>query len=407
MEHVRPFIKQHNPKPKTQNPKYTIKSPHTFPCIITQAKATMSSSDEGDAASDAPLKDCCNLSLGMDSDDSGSDDDPAGNGIITTSSTETVVISLEAPALSPPTQFFWESTQEEPFLSALKEWLLEKRSKAPLGGPTTTSATRSLETPSAFAAMERGNQENNDFSKLVQNKGSDEQKNLWCNLSTEDGDAFLAHLFLPDQFSKQQQPSKYAAYNADDFDSAWDDLCVNPQQEGLDSGREEGRKAGLAAGFRDGRSIGVLKGVEYGMEVGFIRGALQQVLKCLSKGEQKASYDAPQRERIEKTAASLSDLLDKFPSPDQIFQQQSLQPDSITTNGGDHGHDDSGEHFGEESPPSDLSRYMHAIRSKFKLLTVQMKWNGFSLKTIMDKAKQDEAVMVAGEPEIQTEGTDW
>ena len=367
----------------------------------------MSSSDENDAASDAPLKDCCNLSLGMDSDDGGSDDDIASHGIIPTNSTETVVISLEAPTLSPPAQLFWESTQEEPFLAALQEWLLEKRSQAPLGGPVSTSATSSgLETPSAFAAMERGNQEKIDFSKLVQDKGSDEQKKLWRNLSTEDGDAFLTHLYLPDTFLKQQQALTNTANNADNFDSAWEDLCVNPQQEGINSGREEGRKAGLAAGFRDGRSIGILKGVEYGMEVGFIRGALQQVLKCLSTKDKNTSYDAQQRERIEKTAASLSDLLDRFPTPDKIFQRESLHPESNTNNGGNNDHDDNGEHLGEDSPSSDLSRQMHAIRSKFKLLTVQMKWNSFSLKTIMDKAKQDGAV-VGRDPEIQAQGTDW
>jgi hypothetical protein len=145
----------------------------------------MESSDEDDAASDAPLGDSCRLSFELESEDDQDDGGPV------LPPPPSMTISLEAPALSPSAQLFCEATQQEPFLTSLQEWLLAKR---PAG-------RRSFETPSALAAVERGNQERLDFQRLVQEKGSDEQKKLWAELSPELGDAVITRLFLPQQFS--------------------------------------------------------------------------------------------------------------------------------------------------------------------------------------------------------------
>jgi hypothetical protein len=145
----------------------------------------MESSSDDDAASDAPLGDSCHLSFELESDDDQDDGGPV------LPPPPAMSIALVAPAISPPAQLFCEATQEEPFLTSLQEWLLAKR---PAG-------RRSFETPSAVAAVERGNQERLDFQRLVQEKGSDEQKKLWAELSPELGDAFISRLFLPQQFS--------------------------------------------------------------------------------------------------------------------------------------------------------------------------------------------------------------
>ena len=391
----------------------------------------MDSSDDDDAASDAPpLGDSCHLSLGMGSSDDDEDnhmtDGGNSDGPIVH---QPAMISLEVPTLSPPVQIFWDSTQEEPFKTALQEWLLKKRPQQ-LGTTSTDTSSRGrrFETPSAFAAMERGNEQRLDFSRLVEDKGSEEQKKLWMELSPELGDAFLTRLFLPEHFSTsnihihsttpKQHPTDSMADTTnttpDDYDAAWNDLCVNPQKEALDSGRAEGRQAGLKAGFRDGRSIGILKGVEYGMEVGFIRGALQVVWKSLSTSNddqnQNALEDSSQMERIQKTAALLSEMLHRFPSPDQIFQQSQHPDTNFDDNGGGEldPHNDSEENLGAHA--TDLVPQMQAIRSKFKLLCVQMRWSNFSLKSIMDTAKQDESRTAGenGDPEgIIVQETDW
>lgn len=199
---------------------------------------------------------------------------------------------------------------------------------------------------------------------------------------------------------------------SDENDKAWDDICVNPQQEALDTGHEEGRQAGLARGFRDGKALGILKGVEYGMEVGFLRGALEIVSQSLSFNNvdhqsAAAAKDSLQRERIEKTVAALSEMIDQFPSPDQIFQEtQQYDIDNSRDN-----QDDSEDNLGMNKS-TDLTSRMQAMRSKFKLLTVQMKWNNFALKTIMDTAKQaaDASQSSAenfGDLESEVQETDW
>lgn len=186
-------------------------------------------------------------------------------------------------------------------------------------------------------------------------------------------------------------------------ESVWDELCVNPQKQALESGREEGREAGLATGFCEGESVGIVKGVEYGMEVGFMRGVFREISETLSTNA-TAFADSLHLERIQKTATALSAMLDDFPSPDQIFNEKvpsifHMPSDSEV------GHDNDSEQE-PDSTSSDVTRRMQAIRSKFKLLTVQLRWNIFSLKTVMDTAK----IVLSGKemtlgPASQT--TDW
>jgi hypothetical protein len=100
-------------------------------------------------------------------------------------------------------------------------------------------------------------------------------------------------------------------------DLDWDDLCLNPYRDSLEQGRQEGQGAGLAARFQEGRSVGVVKGVEYGMEIGFMCGVVQVVINELNS-ESLGNIEVTQRERVQKTAVAISDLLNTSSQPDQL-----------------------------------------------------------------------------------------
>lgn len=174
----------------------------------------------------------------------------------------------------------------------------------------------------------------------------------------------------------------------------WDDLCLNPYRNSLEQGRQEGREAGLTSGFQEGRSVGVIKGVEYGMEIGFMRGVVQVVMDEFNS-EKLGNIEVTHRERIQKTASALSDLLDTFPQPDQLFGEhnQTWLPPTRQGNNepGQNAEDDTEKEASEWSScsTSDLHGLMQSIRSKFKLLTVQLRWSNFSLKKLMDDAAME------------------
>lgn len=181
--------------------------------------------------------------------------------------------------------------------------------------------------------------------------------------------------------------------------AAWDEVCFNPHGHALESGREEGREAGLAAGFNDGYTVGIVKGIEFGMEVGFIRGVLQVVVKeYLSCKEKSVLGDSSQRERIEKTASSLSKLLEDFPSPAQVFRNKQDDANQLELDG----FNNDSEEATSSSSSADLERHMQDIRAKFKLLTVQLRWKNYSLKSLMDATKMSNDA----EP-LKNQTTDW
>jgi len=178
-------------------------------------------------------------------------------------------------------------------------------------------------------------------------------------------------------------------------EAAWDEICVNPHKEALERGQKEGREAGLLAGFRDGESVGVIKGVEFGMEIGFIRGSLQEILNAIALKE--LVFDDPsQYEKIEKTTSSLSQMLDSFPPPKEAFRNKNAATaaaQSIDV--------DSEVEANSDSP--DIASRLQSIKSKFKLLTVQLKWNNFSLKNQMDEAAMD----LGDNPKPESQTMDW
>ena len=162
--------------------------------------------------------------------------------------------------------------------------------------------------------------------------------------------------------------------------SSWDDICINPHQTEIDSGREEGQIAGLQAGFNDGFALGRTKGIEFGMELGFMRGFLNTVEAKLLN------------ERLQKKVEELRQAIDNFPSLDAIKtmnkEETYMEEDDSET---------------VVVPGSlDILGSMQRIRAKFKVLTVQLKIPQFSLKQVMDDANR----MESGETHIKRNNAD-
>lgn len=150
--------------------------------------------------------------------------------------------------------------------------------------------------------------------------------------------------------------------------SSWDDICINPHQTEIDSGREEGQIAGLQAGFNDGFALGRTKGIEFGMELGFMRGFLNTVESKLLN------------ERLQKKVEELRQAIDNFPSLDAIKtmnkEETYVQEDASET---------------VVAPGSlDILGSMQRIRAKFKVLTVLLKVPQFSLKAVMNRMESGE-----------------
>jgi hypothetical protein len=62
-----------------------------------------------------------------------------------------------------------------------------------------------------------------------------------------------------------------------------------------------------------------------------------------------------------------------------------------------------------KSNASDLAGKVQAIRSKFKLLTIQLRWTSFSLKDLMDRANQPKGggAISATETQDFPQSMDW
>jgi len=151
----------------------------------------------------------------------------------------------------------------------------------------------------------------------------------------------------------------------------WDEICVNPHQSHIDTGRQEGREAGLRAGFKDGFTLGRTKGIEFGMELGFITGFLNTVERRIQSSQED---DAARNERLQKKVGDLRRAIDDFPSPDNMFANAMNDNDA---------QDDS---EAAVSSGTDIIRSMQRIRAKFKVLAVQLKIPHFSLNQVMADA---------------------
>ena len=154
----------------------------------------------------------------------------------------------------------------------------------------------------------------------------------------------------------------------------WDSIAFDPHRQDLDRGVKDGEEAGRLAGFNDGRALGRQKGVEYGMELGFIRGVVGQLMESESEKIE---------EKIRKNLRELTVLLNEFPTPEEIFEQEKFTSNDQVNESLDN----------EENQTNSTSilQHMQRIRARFKLLMVQLKEPHFSLKQVMaDAAELDQ-----------------
>jgi hypothetical protein len=182
--------------------------------------------------------------------------------------------------------------------------------------------------------------------------------------------------------------------------NAWDAICVNPHEQFVMQGRQEGRDAGLLAGYTDGRQMGRVTAMDYGMELGFFRGVIRAM-------QQQNGSD--RHERAWKTQNELTELLDRFPGPTDMFQSK-IQSARITQS---KGHASGIDHIealdegsGEQNEnPIDVLSAIQRIRARFKLFTTQLGMPNFSLRQAMDAMeKRGDSSKVEKEKEI---GLDW
>ena len=151
-------------------------------------------------------------------------------------------------------------------------------------------------------------------------------------------------------------------------------MCTNPHEQYIEEGREQGRIDGRRDGLKQGYAIGHTTALEYGMEVGFIQGVLSTVaphLTGLVVGDEKKVAS------IQRSLKHVQTALDAFPCPEEVLQ--SADPNRLamrdqTNNSEDPADED-----------LDIVGKMQRIRTRFKLLMVQLGTPSLSLKSMMDK----------------------
>ena len=188
----------------------------------------------------------------------------------------------------------------------------------------------------------------------------------------------------------------------------FEDLCLDPFQSNFDEGHREGRAAGLQAGFNEGRKLGQQKAIEVGIELGYMRGVAEAIRQAILVPSSASSDDSDlnpsndadathrRMEKVGKSADELLSMIDAFPSPDEIFHQQTNQTtdDSEGRVGqqplsNDTEVSDSEQIIAPSGGPVDISGRMQRIRAKFKLLCVQLKMPEIGLTKVMEDAKKN------------------
>ena len=109
------------------------------------------------------------------------------------------------------------------------------------------------------------------------------------------------------------------------------------------------------------------KGTVQEMEVEFIHGVLEEIMGVLKTNPESLGEEV-QREQIQTTADSLLEKIENFPSSDPV--------------------EDNGKEE-KETDPADVSGALEAIRDEFSVLTKQLGWPNFSLKSTMDEAAKE------------------
>ena len=153
----------------------------------------------------------------------------------------------------------------------------------------------------------------------------------------------------------------------------WDALCVDPHASFINDGRMEGAEAGRQSGYQMGYDLGRTTALDTGLELGFIRGIV-------------SSLDTTTvSERAIRTIRELQELLDDFPTIDQVFREQERDRQGEKENVEQE--DDSEQPAAvADGDARSIRIEMQRIRAKFKLLTVQLGCPHFSLKQLMDEA---------------------
>jgi hypothetical protein len=137
--------------------------------------------------------------------------------------------------------------------------------------------------------------------------------------------------------NEHRVPNAAAATVENEWDAAEESL-LNPHQAAIDEGYEEGRAAGLQSGLEEGKHIGQTNAKEIGVQLGFILGCCEvvkaQILRdaeTKNVGDDKTNNDAkegseigpskdkPRQVRILQTVDVLTNLIEDFPGPDQLF----------------------------------------------------------------------------------------
>ena len=149
----------------------------------------------------------------------------------------------------------------------------------------------------------------------------------------------------------------------------WDTLSVDPHASFISQGRIEGAEAGRQSGYQSGYALGRTTALDTGLELGFIRGIV-------------ASLDTTRvSDRAVRTIRELQELLNDFPTVDQVFREQERERQGDKENA----QDDSEQPVADGDSRS-VRIEIQRIRAKFKLLMVQMGYPHFSLKQVMDEA---------------------
>ena len=191
--------------------------------------------------------------------------------------------------------------------------------------------------------------------------------------------------------------------------ASWDDVCVlNPHEGYLAEGRTQGRAAGLAAGYQDGWQLGQTTALEYGMEIGFIRG----VLDALEKDHTAADTEEPSTSgrpllwstKAAKTLADVKRLIQAFPDATTIFQSQhhhhqqqkeeneeSTPANAVEANDDTRWYDNDSE-TNATNEDDNVRQLLQKIRTRFRLLMVQLKMPNISLTQAMNTEISSDSV---------------
>jgi hypothetical protein len=180
----------------------------------------------------------------------------------------------------------------------------------------------------------------------------------------------------------------------DNHDDAWDRLCVNPHQEELESGRDEGGRAGQQAGWEEGCKLGRTTAINYGMEVGFIRGCSRAISLAL-QGEDVITAFIGKEERLKKSLRELERALEDFPGAEAFFSRDTTRKENDAHQ--------------IQRPEHDVSEKLQRIRARFKVLTVQLGIPDASLKKAMAQVSSSSSAPQATNQTTQSEipTTDW